>query len=1017
MTTPIFSQTRQAIQAYFSHSYRAEDRNVNLFFWRLFSEQGFFFTVDPKSSRTFVPHLERMIKHSDCFIAVVTRRLEVVKSIGTVILPQPQIVWTHSPYIQFENRLAFRSGKPRLIFVESGLDANLFGSLEEVHVFDRDLLDKREALYSARVQDFASRVRDYKTYTDRLVQPTRKAGILIDATRAGPAYSPEVLALIKDALRAGGYMAHVIAPHVTDDQQFIRELAEVELLVSEVRRPFVTTTSLAFTHARFIPNIRICRLRAGESREDIILPEFLSGYTVGDIDPIITWRTLDELALEIVQHVQKFQQTRTLLDTLDGGRRYFLSAGRRRAKVFVSNAHTLNDLALELIKGFQTINVQFFHYQATLRIGSAWQYELERELNECEVFIALISDEYHTSKWCQYELEYAFERWSHKQVIILPYLVTQTRLPETIKDHIQCAFMYHMGTDEIVRTVVDTVDKYLTEIEQTPPVIRDRVGTFEHALDRTAIQSSSINLVDVVGDALDNVSQILDVEREPQSLPQLMNGMCRVDVNVQRVLGDLPNFPDVIPFFFMRAAVIEQHDIDALKQLLTGQPKRVALIVAPLPADRLQRTRHTLDSQIRQVHACDAVVLGHSDFKSIIRDAAPNMAFRRSVLAQVNILNYAPFVVTGSTPDHIFFGREPELRTVTEHAQVASYAVIGGRRIGKTSLLNRLHRVRLPAVGFRTLYHDCSTTPTYDAFLTTVVRDWRPDAPGTTRVTFGELILNQAHSPLLPLDRPLVLLLDEADKLIPDDRADNWPLFNALRALANSGRIQVILSGERTLRDALRDPSSPLFNFANEMLVGRLDVRSVEELITRPMQQLEIELENEKAIVRRIYEFTSGHPNIVQRLCRRLIERLNYSGARRITMNDVDSVIEDPDFIRKDFLETYFSRASTLEHLCALFMAADNATRTLARVHDALAHHGIVARLNQVDAALERLVDLRNILCRTSEGYDFAVNAFPLIIAKSQRLSDWIDLRREVFTHAGDIAPETAPPELQGRLW
>lgn len=1017
MTAPVFPQTKQAIQAYLSHSYRADDRNVNLFFWRLFSEQGFYFTVDPKSSRTFVPHLERMVKHSDCFIAIVTRRLEVVTSIGKITLPQPQVIWSHSPYIQLESRLAFRSGKPRLIFVESGLDANIFGTSEEVHVFDRDILDKRETLYSTWVQEFASRVQDYKKYTDRQLQPNRKAGILINTEQSGTFYATEVVDVIKDALRAGGYNASIISPRVVDDQQFIRALADVELIISEVRRPFVTTTALAFAHAKFIPNIRVCRLRPGESRENIQLPDFLSGYEVGDIDPIITWHTLDELAFDIVQHVQKFQQTRTLLDSLDAGRRYFLSAGRRRAKVFVSNAHTLNDLALELIKGFQTVNVQFFHYQATLRIGSAWQYELERELNECEVFIALISDEYHMSKWCQYELEYAFERWKHKQVVILPYLIKQARLPDAIKDHIQCAFMYNIDTDEIVETIVDTVDKYLTDIEQTPAIVRDRIGTFEHALDRTAIQSESLNFAEVVEETVNSLTEMLDVELADQSAPQLLNGMCRVDIHMQRLFSDLANFPDSIPIFFFRAQTIEQHDIDALKRLLAGQPKRVALIIAPLAIDSLQRTRHMLDSQIRQVQACDAVVLGHSDLKAVIRDASPNTALRRAVLAQVNILNYAPFVVTGSTPDHIFFGREAELRTVCEHAHVSSYAVIGGRRVGKTSLLNRLHRVRLSAVGFRTLYHDCSTTPSYDSFLSTIIRDWRPESPISANITFGELVLNQVHSSFIPTDRPLVILLDEVDKLVPNDRENNWQLFNALRALANSGHAQVVLGGERTLRDALRDPSSPFFNFANEMLIGRLDVGSVEELVTQPMQQLEVEVVDTPAVIHRIYDFTSGHPNVVQRLCRRLVERLNHMSTRCITLDDVNDIIENPDFIRKDFLETYFSRASVLEHLCALLMATDQNIHTLSTMQEALSRYDITARLNQVDSALERLVDLRNILCRTASGYEFAVTAFPRMIAKSRRLPDWIDLRREVFTHVGDIAPETAPPELQGRLW
>src|SRR5205085_8920056 len=129
---------------------------------------------------------------------------------------------------------------------------------------------------------------------------------------------------------------------------------------------------------------RLCHLRPSEDRKDIVLPDFLAtGYTVGDIDPIIAWHNAQELVLEMFRYIQKFQQSRTLLGTFDEGRRYFMSAGRRSAKVFVSNAHTLNDLALELIKGFQTFNIQFFHYQATIDVGVAWQEELKRELNEC----------------------------------------------------------------------------------------------------------------------------------------------------------------------------------------------------------------------------------------------------------------------------------------------------------------------------------------------------------------------------------------------------------------------------------------------------------------------------------------------------------------------------------------------------------------------------------------------------------------------------------------------------------
>jgi hypothetical protein len=321
-----------------------------------------------------------------------------------------------------------------------------------------------------------------------------------------------------------------------------------------------------------------------------------------------------------------------------------------------------------------------------------------------------------------------------------------------------------------------------------------------------------------------------------------------------------------------------------------------------------------------------------------------------------------------------------------------SYAIIGGRRMGKTSILRRLHHVRLSAVGFRTLYRDCSPTPTYESFMAVTIRDWQPGPPPGVPITFGDLPQSS------PADMPLVLLLDEVDKLIPVDRADDWRLFNALRALANAGRAQIVLSGERTLREALADPKGPLFNFANEMLLGPLDYRSVEELITRPMKQLEIELTEETAMVRYIYDFTSGHPNIVQRLCRRLIERLNEQNRRYITLDDVNSVIEGASFRREDFLSTYWETSTPLEKIISLLMADDESVRNLRTVRQALAARcDLRPRAREVDDALQRLVDLRSILQRTPTGYEFAVSAFPRVVAGTMTLDDMLEILTEEY--------------------
>lgn len=440
--------------------------------------------------------------------------------------------------------------------------------------------------------------------------------------------------------------------------------------------------------------------------------------------------------------------------------------------------------------------------------------------------------------------------------------------------------------------------------------------------------------------------------------------------------------------------------IDILYRYLSDVAQRtehVILLCTFARGEELERAPRLLREHIGSVYAFDIIPLGLDDCVGMFNAEDPQAAFCSLVLANIDLLTLSPFVVTGAAPDAMFFGREHELREVAEHVESASYVVIGGRRIGKTSVLGHLHRVRLPNAGFRTLYHDCSTTPTYDTFMARNISNWRPEPVSDIAITFGDLFQSPSG------DRPLVLLLDEADKLVSFDRTAGWPLFNTLRALTNSGHAQVVLSGERILRSILHDPKSPLFNFANEILLGPLDFRAVGELVTRPMKKLEIELPEQEALVDHIWVFTSGHPNVVQRLCRRLIERLNKQGTRRVTLDDVDAIIADPGFQREDFLSTYWEAATSLEKIISLLMADDEEARTLHAVRQALTERcNLAPKAREVDDALQRLVDLRSILKRTPTGYEFAVEAFPRVVAGTMTLSDMFEILIEEYQEQGE---------------
>ena len=462
-------------------------------------------------------------------------------------------------------------------------------------------------------------------------------------------------------------------------------------------------------------------------------------------------------------------------------------------------------------------------------------------------------------------------------------------------------------------------------------------------------------------------------------------------------------FP-ILPIIFIRKHRLAQDDPDRIRRLITssiGTPCKVALLVVFAAQDDLREVKRLISGTMKQAYAYDIICPSLSELQSVVVAEQGRDALRQLVLSQIDLTTVSPFVVTGSTPDDMFFGREKELREITESAATTSFLLVGGRRFGKTSLLKRLEGVRLLAAGFQALYHDCSFTPTQAEFVQAVSANkaWFPEPLASLPDSFAEII--QA----LPDVKPLVILLDEADHLVRVDRQAGYPLFRTLRAMVNMGRCRFVLSGERTLHTDMMDPNSPLYNFGNEILIGRLDFRAVEELVTRPMKHLEIELASGVQMVQRIWEFTSGHPNVVQRFCKRLIVRLNQRGDRHLTLDDVEAVAANPDFLRKGFLNIYWERATTLERLCSLVMAKNDNVRTLMAVHKAMLGCGAEATLNEVDDALERLVDLRNILQRTPEGYRFAVTAFPEVIAKTARLDDWIARNRETYQRYGDVEP------------
>ena len=111
-------------------------------------------------------------------------------------------------------------------------------------------------------------------------------------------------------------------------------------------------------------------------------------------------------------------------------------------------------------------------------------------------------------------------------------------------------------------------------------------------------------------------------------------------------------------------------------------------------------------------------------------------------------------------------------------------------------------------------------------------------------------------------------------------------------------------------------------------------------------------------------------------------------------------MIEDPAFQEEDFLATYWERATPLERIITLLMAADDHAYDLKSILGMLTDHGVSASPGAVRAALDRLVNLRCILKRSQAGWDFAVEAFPQVLAKTTTLDDLLIVLKDEYENS-----------------
>lgn len=247
----------------------------------------------------------------------------------------------------------------------------------------------------------------------------------------------------------------------------------------------------------------------------------------------------------------------------------------------------------------------------------------------------------------------------------------------------------------------------------------------------------------------------------------------------------------------------------------------------------------------------------------ILIGSDPQAALVRMLSRQLMLTRISPYQTRGGiTRASGFFGREKILHRIVQR-EPANFLVVGGRQLGKTSLLKAVERRLADQPGTRCWYlslRDHRLAPRLAVML------------GMEATDDMETVL--AHIDLLSRDARLLFLIDEADPFMAQESRTGFAQLAAMRALSDEGRCHFALAGFWELYAAAAlDYHSPVRNFGEVVTIGALEEEACRDLAVRPLSLLGLRFAHEDLVARIVYA-SGGRANLIAILCQECLDQL-----------------------------------------------------------------------------------------------------------------------------------------------
>jgi len=377
------------------------------------------------------------------------------------------------------------------------------------------------------------------------------------------------------------------------------------------------------------------------------------------------------------------------------------------------------------------------------------------------------------------------------------------------------------------------------------------------------------------------------------------------------------------------------------------------------------------------------VLVGAEEQKSLVASRRTSGELLDLISTQLPISYLSPYETRSPVTGSRFFGRDQEISRILANPDT-NQAILGIRRIGKTSLLRETERIlKERDENARVVYLECSDLLSSEDYIREVVRKLNPrELPRLHMQKYVFFFPNFLERMSKFFKSKIVFLLDEIDNLVIMQRGD-WDLFRMLRASSNKGACQYIIAG---FREAIREQymlDSPFYNFAQEIRLNEFTRQQARELIVTPMENLRVHFHGEDEVVNRIYAETAGHPNLIQYYCMILLRRLDETGTREIGPENLFDVYSDEGFtshLLTSFMQNTENREKAL--IYAILISAEDAGSKgfgLEEIDAILRKGGIILQQNAIDEACN-LLSLAGIIHRKGREYFFTSPVFSKVL-------------------------------------